>query len=166
MLDGLPFAEIWAVDFEFGAEPGENPEPVCLVAWELRSGRKVKVWRDEFGVAPPYFTGPDALFVAFYASAEISCHLALAWPVPERVLDLFTELRNRTNGVPTGGGASLLGALAFYGLDGIGTVEKAEIRALVLRGGPWSDTERATILDYCETDVAALARLLPAMLPL
>ena len=26
-LDVLPFAEIWAVDFEFGSEPGENPEP-------------------------------------------------------------------------------------------------------------------------------------------
>jgi len=25
-----PFTEIWAVDFEFGSEPGENPEPVCL----------------------------------------------------------------------------------------------------------------------------------------
>ena len=24
MLDALPFAEIWAVDFEFGAEPGES----------------------------------------------------------------------------------------------------------------------------------------------
>ena len=165
MLDALPFAEIWAVDFEFGAEPGENPEPVCLVAWELRSGRKVRVWRDEFGTAPPYPTGPDALFVAYYASAEISCHLALGWPVPERVLDLFTEFRNRTNGVPTGNGASLLGALAFHGLDSIGTVEKDEMRALVLRGGPWSDAERAAILDYCESDVAALARLLPAMLP-
>ena len=166
MLDALPFAEIWAVDFEFGAEPGENPEPACLVAWELRSGRKVKVWRDEFGVAPPYPTGPDALFVAYYASAEISCHLALAWPVPERVLDLFTEFRNRTTGVPTGSGAGLLGALAFHSLDGIGTVAKDEMRALILRGGPWSDTERAAILDYCESDVAALARLLPAMLPL
>ena len=39
------------------------------------------------------------------------------------------------------------------------------MRALVLRGGPWSDVERAAILDYCESDVAALARLLPAMLP-
>ena len=58
MLDRLPFAEIWAVDFEFGAEPGENPEPVCLVAWELQSGRKVRLWRDEFGAAPPYPTGP------------------------------------------------------------------------------------------------------------
>ena len=53
----------------------------------------------------------------------------------------------------------------IIGLDGIGAVEKDEMRALVLRGGPWSDAERAAIFDYCESDVAALARLLPAMLP-
>jgi DNA polymerase-1 len=165
LLDLLPFAEIWAVDFEFSSEPGENPEPVCLVAWELRSGRKVRLWRDEFSCAPPYPTGPDSLFVAFYASAEIGCHLALGWPVPERVLDLFTEFRNRTNGVPTENGSGLLGALAYYGLDAMGAIEKDEMRALILRGGPWSDAERAAILDYCESDVAALARLLPVMLP-
>ena len=51
ILDLPPFAEIWAVDFEFGANPGENPEPVCLVAWELSSGRKLRLWRDEFGPA-------------------------------------------------------------------------------------------------------------------
>jgi len=106
MLDALPYAEIWAVDFEFGPELGENPEPVCLVSWELRSGRRVRVWQEDgFGAAPPYPTGPNALFVAYYASAEISCHLALDWPVPERVLDLFTEFRNHTNGIPTGNGA-------------------------------------------------------------
>ena len=165
LLDLLPFAEIWAVDFEFGSDPGENPEPVCLVAWELRSGRKLRLWRDEFGAAPPYPTGPDVLFVAYYASAEIGCHLALGWPVPERVLDLFTEFRNHTNGIPTVSGAGLLGALAHYGLDSIGTVEKDEMRDLILRGGPWNDAEREAILDYCESDVEALARLLPAMLP-
>jgi hypothetical protein len=161
----LPFREIWAFDFEFCALAGENPEPVCLVAWELRSGRRLRIWRDEFGKAPPYPTGPDVLFVAYYAAAEISCHLALGWPVPERILDLFTEFRNRTNGVPTSNGAGLLGALAYHGLDGIGALEKDEMRALVMRGGPWSGVERAQILDYCESDVAALARLLPAMLP-
>ena len=165
LLDLHPFAEIWAVDFEFGSNPGENPEPVCLVAWELRSGRKLRLWRDEFGAAPPYPTGPDALFVAYYASAEIGCHLALGWPVPKRALDLFTEFRNHTNGVPTISGAGLLGALAHHGLDGIGAIEKDEMRDLVLRGGPWTDAERQAILDYCESDVEALARLLPAMLP-
>ena len=165
MLGLLSFREIWVVDFEFGSGSGENPEPVCLVAWELRSGRKLRLWCDEFGTAPPYPTGPDVLFVAYYASAETGCHLALGWPVPERVLDLFTEFRNHTNGIPTVSGSGLLGALAYHGLDSIGTFEKDEMRDLVLRGGPWTGDERAAILDYCESDVAALARLLPAMLP-
>ena len=47
----------------------------------------------------------------------------------------------------------------------IGVVEKDEMRNLVMRGGPWSDEEQAAILDYCESDVDALSRLLPAMLP-
>ena len=165
LIDLPPFAEIWAVDFEFGAEPGENPEPVCLVAWELRSVRKLRLWRDVFGAAPPYPAGPDVLFVAYYASAEIGCHLALGWPVPQHVLDLFTEFRNHTNGIPTTSGAGLLGALAHYGLDSIGTIEKDAMRDLILRGGPWADAEREAILDYCESDVEALARLLTAMLP-
>ena len=65
----------------------------------------------------------------------------------------------------TPAGAGLVGALTYFGLDGIGATEKDEMRALVLRGGPWSDDERAAILDYCASDVAALERLLPAMLP-
>ena len=164
-LDALLYDEIWAVDFEFNAKPGENPDPVCLVARELKSGRKIKLWRDQFEVAPPYRTDANALFVAYYASAEIGCHLTLGWPVPARILDLFTEFRCHTNGLTTVGGNGLLGALAHHGLDGIGAVEKHEMRDLILRGGPWSDIEKAAILDYCETDVEALARLLPAMLP-
>jgi hypothetical protein len=166
MPEALPFREIWAVDFEFLSRAGERPEPVCLVAWELKSGRKVRRWRDQFGVTPPYAMDAGALFVAYYASAEAGCHKALGWPAPERVLDLFTEFRNRTNGAPTGSGSGLLGALAFHGLDGLGTVEKDEMRTLILRGGPWSAVERVAILDYCESDVAALAQLLHAMLPL
>jgi DNA polymerase I len=75
---------------------------------------------------------------------------------------LFTEFRNHTNGIPTIG---LLDALAHYGLDSIGTGEKDEMRDLILRGGPWTDDERNAIPTYCESDVAGLARLLPAMLP-
>jgi hypothetical protein len=61
--------------------------------------------------------------------------------------------------------AGLLGALAHHGLDNIGAVEKDEMRDLIMRGGPWTDDERTAILDYCESDVAALARLLPKMMP-
>jgi DNA polymerase-1 len=161
----LPFREVVAVDFEFIVTPGNRPAPVCLVAHELRSGRRFQVWRDQFGPAPAYATGPDVLFVAYYASAELGCYRVLGWPMPERILDLFAEFRARTNGVDTPTGNSLLGALAYFGLDGIGADEKEDMRALILRGGPWTEDERTAILGYCEGDVEALERLLPAMLP-
>lgn len=39
------------------------------------------------------------------------------------------EFRGRTNGLPLPCGAGLLGALAWFGLDGIGAAEKADMRA-------------------------------------
>jgi DNA polymerase-1 len=163
MLD--QFREVVVADFEFGATPGNRPDPVCLVAHELKSGRRFRVWHDQFGPAPPYATGHDVLFVAYYASAELGCYRVLGWPMPERILDLFVEFRARTNGLDTPAGAGLLGALTYFGLDAMGANEKTEMRDLVLRGGPWSEAERTTILDYCAEDVMALERLLPAMLP-
>jgi len=134
-----------------------------LVALELRSGRLIRQWRDEMSREPPYSTGPDSLFIAYYASAELGCHLALGWPQPARVLDLFVEFRNLTNGLPTPSGAGLLGALTYFGLDAMAAVEKGEMRELIMRGEPWSADERAAILDYCESDVRGLKRLLPHM---
>ena len=55
------------------------------------------------------------MFVAYYASAELGCHLALGWPMPARILDLYAEFRCRTSGVATPCGSGLLGALAFFG---------------------------------------------------
>jgi hypothetical protein len=157
------FREVVAVDFEFASTAGNRPVPVCFVARELRSGRRFRVWQHQIGPAPPYATGTDVLFVAYYASAELGCYRVLGWPMPERILDLFTEFRARTNGLNTPAGTSLLGALAYFGLDGMGSAEKDDMRALILRGGPWSDAERLAILDYCEGDVDALRRLLVAM---
>jgi len=158
-----PYHEIWLADFEFMAGAGERPVPVCLCARELRSGREIRIWRDEFGPLPPYPTGADSLFVAYMASAELGCHLALGWPMPERVLDLCAEFRCGTNGLTVPAGKGLIGALTAHGLDAIGAAEKDDMRALVLRGGPWADDERTAVLEYCMGDVDALARLLPAM---
>lgn len=63
------------MDFEFMAAPGERPLPVCLVGRELKSERTIRLWRDQFGPVPPYPTDADSLFVAYYASAELGCHL-------------------------------------------------------------------------------------------
>jgi DNA polymerase I len=161
----LEYRAVWAVDFEFIAHPGGRPVPVCLVAHELHSGRTIRLWRNQFGPTPPYSVDAGSLFIAFYASAELGCHRALGWPMPERILDLFTEFRALSNGLPTVAGSSLLGALTHFGLDNIGATEKEDMRELVLGGGPWSEQAQADILDYCESDVDALKRLLPAMLP-
>jgi len=159
------FEELWAIDFEFRAPPGERPDPVCVVGRELRTGRVVRQWQGEFSQLPPFRTDEKALFLAYYASAELGCHLALDWPMPINVLDLYVEFRNATNGLSIPAGRSLLGALTYYGLSHIATTQKDAGRDLVMRGGPWSNTERAAILDYCASDVDALARLFARMQP-
>lgn len=166
-LKALPFREIWAVDFEFVAPPGEQPDPVCMVARELRSGRLLKLWRQELRAlgAAPFDTGPGSLFVAYFASAEIGCFLALGWPVPERILDLFTEFRAETNGTQTIAGNSLVGALAHFGLSTASGEDKQSMRQLVMGGGPWDEGQRAAILKYCESDVLGLSRLLLEVAP-
>ncbi len=166
-IGGLEFREVWLVDFEYSAPPGDICSPICMVAWEYSSGQKIKLWQDELckRTQPPYPIDSDSLIVAYYASAEVGCHLALRWPLPRRILDLFAEFRNRTNGLSTPSGASLIGALTFYGLDGLGAAEKDSMRHLALRGGPWTAEERAALMDYCESDVRALKRLLSSMEP-
>jgi hypothetical protein len=165
VVGGRTFREAWLVDFEFNGAPGDVVRPACLVAHELGSGRTLRLWADEFlgRSVPPYATDAGSLFVAYYASAELGCHLALGWGLPDNVLDLFTEFRTLTNGSPLVAGSGLLGALTWHGLAGIASEEKDAMRDLVLSGGPWDATQRQAILDYCESDVVALAKLLPAM---
>ena len=160
----LPFREIWAVDFEFHdrGRAGNQQFPVCMVAKELRSGRVIRAWRDELVdmKVPPFDIGPDSIYVAYLASAELHCHLALGWPLPQNVLDCFAEFRALTNGRSTPRGRGLLGALSWFGIDTVSTEEKAQWRELILSGGPWSHEQRVGILDYCQTDVDGLERLL------
>lgn len=163
----LAYAEIWLCDFEFHAPSGERPTPICLVAHELKSGRTLRLWQEDFTQlrAPPFSVGTDAVFVAFYASAELSCFLALGWPMPANILDLYVEFRCLTNGKRTPCGNDLLGAQKYYGLGGIDATDKESMRQLAIRGGPWTDKERADLLEYCESDVTALQRLLGRMAP-
>ena len=161
------FGEVWFVDFEFRAPDGERPTPLCMVTREFRSGRTVRVWADELETMSrsPFPITADSLFLAYYAAAELGCFRALGWPMPARVLDLFAEFRCLTNGLETICGNGLLGALTYFGLDSIDAAEKAEMRNLAIRGGPYTEEEKTALLDYCESDVVALARLLPKMLP-
>lgn len=161
------FREVWAIDFEFSAPPGERSKPVCLVAREAKSGKLIRVPLGELAKMsqPPFPTNEDVLIVAYYASAEIGCFLSLGWPVPTHLLDLFTEFRNLTNGLTTPCGNGLLGALAWHGIRGIDVLEKDSMRELAIRGAPYTDAEMSALLDYCQSDVDGLINLLSAMQP-
>jgi len=164
-LNQLPYQQIWCCDFEFHGANGNLPVPVCMVAIELHSGKTLRLWQDELTHLdkPPFDIGPNSLFVAYYASAEIGCFHVLGWDLPERILDLFTEFRVETNGLWVPHGNGLLAALSYFGLSSIGADEKTDMRDLVLSGGPWDPHDQEAILDYCQGDVEALHRLLQAM---
>jgi DNA polymerase-1 len=157
--------EIVFVDLEFVAEPGERLKPVCMVAKEQKSGRLFREWLEgERPAVPSFAFGPNVIMVAYYASAELSCYLALGWPFPRLVLDLYAEFRVHTNGIALAHGRGLLGAMQWFGLDGISALRKDTMRKRILAGGPYSGEEQRAILNYCQSDVDALAELFPRML--
>ncbi|MEO9935656.1 DNA polymerase [Rhodopirellula bahusiensis] len=161
------FASVWLIDFEFSQPPGERPSVVCLVAREFHSKRLFRIGMKELRELdqPPFDVGREALLVAYFSSAEWNCFLALGWPLPECVLDLWCEFRCSLNGTRPAAGWGLLGCLAHFGLDSMLASEKTEMRELAISGGPYSSEEMVALLDYCQTDVDALDQLLPMMVP-
>lgn len=158
------FREVVAIDFEFAAFPGERPRITSVVAYELISGRRFRIFRSQFPSSPPWATGLDVLVIAFFSSAELGCYRVLGWPMPENVIDLYVEFRWLTNGLAPPG-AKLINVLTYFDLDALGVEEKAALQeALGNDTWPGRYTEEE-VLDYNESDVAALARLFPVMLP-
>jgi hypothetical protein len=155
------FRELWFVDFEFGGGDGDRQSPRCLVAYELRSQKEVRVWEDDLLTLPrpPYSIGKDSCFFAYYLPAELKCHLVLNWKLPVFAIDLYAEFRNFTNGKPVYAGNSLLGALEYFGIESMLVEEKKEMQQLALRGGVYTESEKKDLLDYCAADVYALVQL-------
>ena len=172
------FDRIWCVDFEYftGDSGGDAPRPICMVAIDLFSGDTVREWL--WNAAPrrcPISLDSRSLYVSYYAAAEITCHLALGWELPARVLDLQAEFRAWTNGrdryrsdaekeaLKKNERHSLLACMFAFGLgaDANTAGYKDQWREVCIRGGPFSDDERHGILEYCETDVVALTKLFP-----
>jgi hypothetical protein len=171
----LPFREIWCVDTEFypgvglanGATYGDAITPLCLVALEMRSGRLVRLWQDELGRFPPYRLDSDALIIGYMLAAEFGCHIALGWGEPACALDAYIEFRHFVNdgSVKSGdrdkGFYGIDGALRYFCEDEIDIARKKSTRDRIVQGPPFSTHERQDILDYCEDDTRALARLVP-----
>ena len=149
------------------ASNGDPITPLCLVALELRSGRLLRLWQDELGPFPPYRLDNEALFISYMNAAEFGIHIAKGWGEPACAIDAYVEFRHAVNdgGAKSGdrekGFYSLAGALRYFCEDEIDVTHKKDMRDRILQGPPFSDQERRDILDYCEDDVRALARLFP-----
>jgi DNA polymerase I len=95
------FRQIICGDFEYGSPPGDLPNPLAFCAYVLESDfKRVRVihqWRGEFGMLPPFDTGPDTLFVAYSAWAEMMCFKVLGWPFPKYIFDQHTAYLAASN---------------------------------------------------------------------
>ncbi len=158
------FKQAWCVDFEF-REVGSNlPEVHCLVARELFSRRLIRSWLAECQPGPcPIPLDKSSVYIAYFSTAELKCHLSLGWPLPKNIVDLFVEFRCLTNGLSLPAGRNLLGALTYFGLTGISYLEKEAMRELAVRGSPFSNADSKALIDYCQTDVDALEALIQPM---
>lgn len=170
------FRRIVIVDFEYEIAPGGLPKVLCMVAYVLNANlehvQTIRLWRGEFGSRPPFDTGPDTLFCAFAAWAELIVFLQLGWEFPEHILDLHTaylalsnilaphdysetQRRKEQKGLPD--------ACAAYGIRGWERFAKKTI-AKDIGEGRWQVWGQPVVFDYNEEDVARTLDLLRAML--
>ncbi|MDB4663655.1 DNA polymerase [Verrucomicrobia bacterium] len=160
------FEEIWVVDFEYRCPDGDLPTTHCMVAREIRSRRVIRFFKEELSEmrSAPFDTTDRSLFVAYYAPAEFGCFLELGWDFPTNTLDLYAEFRRLICGNPHAVEWSLVAALDHFNLAQHTPTEKDEWRGVAIRGGPFSESERKGLLDYCQKDVEAASLILNKIL--
>ena len=170
------FGSVVVCDFEYEVADGDLPNPLCMVAHvldeNLRHVRTIRIWRGDFGTAPLFDIGPDTLFVAYSAWAEITCFKVLGWKFPVHIFDQHTAYLAASNvllpyspdEIRAKPGKGLSDACRAYGLEGWKGIDKEAIRKSIGDGtwrGRYSPQE---ILDYCEEDVRMEMELLRAQL--
>jgi DNA polymerase I len=165
------FRTIGVVDFEYEIDGGDLPRVLCKVGYvldeTLRHVDTIRLWRGEFGSTPPFDIGPNTLFVAYSAWAEMTCFLQLGWRFPVHVYDLHTaylatsnillpyepdEIRKKPR-------KRVVDACRAYGIEGWENIDKPDI-AKAIGEGRWREYGREAVLQYCEADVCAAAELL------
>jgi DNA polymerase I len=169
------FTTIVVADFEYEVADGELPDVLCLVAYildeNLRLMRKIRMWCGEFGSTPPFDIGPDTLFVAYSAWAEMTCFEVLGWEFPAHVFDLHTAYLSVSNILlpynpdekPRRPRKRLSDACRAYEVEGWENIDKEQI-AKDIGEGRWRDYGRERVFEYCEEDVRATSALLGKML--
>jgi hypothetical protein len=170
------FSTIVVCDFEYEVADGDLPNVLCMVAHVLDEHLQhvwtIRLWRGEFGTTPPFDIGPDTLFIAYSAWAEMTCFKVLGWRFPTYIFDEHTAYLAATNILlphepdekRTKQRKRLEDACRAYDLEGWRGIDKETISKAIGDGtwrGRYSPQE---IVDYCEEDVRMETRLLYAQL--
>jgi hypothetical protein len=127
----------------------------------------------EFDKAPPFDIGPDALFVAYSAWAELTCFKVLRWQFPTYVFDQHTAFLASSNILPAYDPEivrqkppnDLESACPAYGLEqGWQGIDKSAI-AKAIGDGTWRQHYTPEqVLAHCTEDVRMETLLLQAQL--
>ena len=169
------FSAVVACDFEYEAAPGELPDVLSMVAHvldeNLQHVRTIRLWRGEFGSAPPFDVGSDTLFVAYSAWAEMTCFKVLGWRFPVHIFDQHTAylaasnvlLPHNPDGLRKKPRKRLPDACHAYDIEGWERIDKDTI-AEDIGTGHWAKYGREQVFEYCEEDVRMSVRLLRAQL--
>jgi hypothetical protein len=170
------FGRIIVADFEYEVSDGDLPNPLCYVWYELNENlqfvRRGHLWRSELSPVPPHDIGPDTLYVAYSAWAEMTCFSVLGWKFPEHIFDQHTAYLAASNilqpmeeedVVHKKQGKRLPDACRAYGIEGWERVDKETI-AKDIGEGRWQIYGREAVVEYCEEDVTMSTKLLRAQL--
>jgi hypothetical protein len=183
------FSTAVVVDFEYEIAAGGLPNVLCMVAYvldeDLRHVCTIRLWRGvvgqplppidvyrgDFGKEPPFDIGPDALFGAYSAWADMTCFQMVGWKFPVHIFDLHTAYLATSNILPPYSPDEirkkprkrLPDACRAYGIAGWENIEKESI-AKDIGEGRWEKYGRETVDAYCEEDVKKTTELLRAQL--
>ena len=119
----------------------------------------------------------DTVFISYNIAAETSCFLALGWPRPTNVIDLWLEYVQVCNVWPVEAPAwrlrkaqvkkprkGLLDAMRAFGLEATPSEVKAFFQKRAQEGPPWSLEDREKMPIYCQDDVGMIVRLADPLL--
>src|SRR5262249_27464772 len=139
----------------------------------LRRVRTIRMWREELLTSkhPPFDIGPDTLFVAYSAWAEMICFKVLGWQFPVHIFDLHTAylaasnvlLPHNPDEVRKKPRKRLSDACRAYGIEGWERIDKEEM-AKAIGEGRWREYGQERVYEYCEEDVRMSVRLLGSQL--
>jgi hypothetical protein len=168
------FPSVVVCDFEYEVADGDLPNVLCMVTYvldgNLRHVDTIRLWRGQFGKEPPFDIGPDTLFVAYSAWAEMTCFKVLGWKFPVHIFDLHTaylaasnillpynpdeERKKQRKRLPD--------ACRAYGIEGWERIDKDTI-SKAIGDGKWHEHfNLQEVFDYCEEDTRMEAKLLRA----